>query len=498
MVVGSSFRKIVTNPEHEKALITYGAWTNNYVDPSFRYCDLYDERLQDSIRVVVYDVVDFESFLSPDLTGSWVKEEYANFVWDRRDSAALLATIPLSKDFFPTLDKKASPLSSRIADLGFVEVGPKPAQLFRAEAHGASMGVGAASSSTHQAFWRWDEQSQRYIPIMTSLIHLGFNEFHGAQFDADYNFTSDPQVEDIDGDGVNELTQRRTFWFGAGTVHTTCSDPGRVVLSYIDGQFVATRMHLANGKSLKIHREIPFIVLPKWDSTQIPIPEDDEMSARVRLIENSVRRHNILQIPVMSDTAPAIPTPTPNSPSCSFDLSSDSLSIEVRTVQRGQENQDTREHSLKSVLALWFDSDLSGDPDDSTLSEHDFLLAVRVRAEDKDTLQTVEKYRVRDSHGDASLELISRGPSILRLTGRSPVNRITLPIKECGLASREGRPAICGFAVEVFDSDMLFRNSHAKAAAAYPPTFLRFDPRTWGALIVADRTDSIIVNDTRH
>jgi len=97
MVVGSSFRKIVTNPEHEKALILYGGRNHSYVDPSFYYCDLYDDRLQDSIRIVVYDVVDFETFLSPDLTSSWVKEEYANVVRDRGDTTVLVTTIPLCK-----------------------------------------------------------------------------------------------------------------------------------------------------------------------------------------------------------------------------------------------------------------------------------------------------------------------------------------------------------------------------------------------------------------
>ncbi|MBI3872389.1 MAG: hypothetical protein HY304_04855 [candidate division Zixibacteria bacterium] len=141
-----------------------------------------------------------------------------------------------------------------------------------------------------------------------------------------------------------------------------------------------------------------------------------------------------------------------------------------------------------SMAAFWFDTDLAGDLDDTTLSSDERVYVVRplaqgspfiVRGYCVDETETGIQFRECDT-ATAQFRWLPEGLDICLHIARGQI----------GFRDTDG-PAMCGFGVEVLYDDWKFPNLYPGSREVGPSGFRRMNPNSWATLVKAQRHDNI-------
>jgi len=440
-----------------------------YSTPPFGETKIWSQRNFDSMLVVVRDEIGFESFMEPTIAGLDVDEVWAYFFELRGSDTIGAQVLPLMKAIFPP--RPLSPwktLPMELSDISTILLGPNNEQLLTATGSYSSVGNRGGSTFTREAIFQWDDDRNRFIPIL-SLPR--YDESFGDEGRTVSG--ADIRVVKLGPDSIAGLALQcvDSAWHGDSV--TLTSDPGSILFELVDGSLIPTKLQLASGKVVPIRRELPIRLLPDKQAasgqeitgvaTVTTEGRPDPLRSRIPDQEHGV------QVQLM--------------------LESGSMIVSTRLPRWQYEESSTVRTPALVHLALWLDSDLLGDFRDSDCSTDDVLYFFS--PDELDTTLCVRKYSVTERHGERSLVLQVQHITRLDLDRDSYEIRATIPGEDVGLHATSAHPAMCGLGLEVFRSDSLLVDPWVHAESSYPVELFRFDPRTWGTLLVADRRDSV-------
>lgn len=463
LILGSDWQNLVIERSPEWRTRVFRFDQDEYVMPEFLFTRTQWDRYYDTVTVVVTRWTDFEAIMEPSIEGIYLDEVDARFFAFKGPETTMVSQLRLRNALFPDVHWRNDgklPLNVRSAE--FLSLGKGAEQLFTAVGTVASIGMRYGSSWTRQAYWRWDDERGYLRPTFTFGVHSEESSERGySTFDATPKWLAVPP----DDHGVLSVRRRSIQYHDQ---QSTIVDPGEIIMEFLDAALICTKMILDNSDTIPLRHRLPTWIVP--DSAYSiggSIPEHSRPTGRSeQVVTERLRDFYYEQDIPTSDSGLAF----------SFSLVQDSLVMYF---------------SIKppDCLALWVDSDLWGDFGFPTQTDDDILMYVQT--DSSGSQLSASKFKCIERNGDIVLTQLSDLQISSTLSGEYRSCRVSIGRNDAGLVARDHRPIACGFAVEVFRSDVLLADPWAPAGSAYPMGVARFDPRTWSALLIPLRSDSV-------
>lgn len=457
---------------------------NSFVDAPFEAASIPWLDNSESVVAVLYRSVDSIGYFDPYqfIAPTWYSGNFLAFV--NPSLGRVLATIPIESSMIAGMPTSCG---VNITALEWIKSVGDVRHLLDLVVDASN--VANASGASREAFWSWDGAR---LCFLTSIARSDY-EPHGW---VSLSRTG-RRFQDVDGDGRAELVLKRENGLGAGT-GTSCSDSGavvwrlRAIVPQTDctAELVPTDILTGESTLTPIRSGSSYLVYPRWNVA--------ESLAEVNVDTFRIKAMDEFASSVVQTTHSGVDQ-TNNDWRYSEAgawvhawVTEDSLFVEAMILDSVVLASRMRQPIAPLYdLALWFDPKPVATQDGS-MSLDSCLLAIVSTDGQTDSAATFV-YRVderlegcRYSMQSARVGRFQRLKGVPAYQYHSAFSRA-----EVGLISSGAVPALCGFAVEVFEHGAAPCQSRLVGLTQSERRFSRDDPSTWSTLIVGVRQDFV-------